>query len=160
MEKHIKYLLTHKPNLVCYYTHSAEKTINEFCSTIDNCENCKIKNWCDYSPWTEAVRAKIMYLSYFFREKVYSPLFTYFWHRFKNGEYLICSRCGWKEDLKKWSFIDTDFKKIDGKWVCHHCQHHINDDWIENKTVPHEKFTEYWEKCVLEHNREIEEQKQ
>lgn len=157
MERTLEYLHTHKPNLLGYYAYKANDCLEEYCETIGSCSECDLNNWCRYRPWTRRVKELVFHLPYLFKEKIYSPLFTFFWCRFKKDKCLTCSRCGWKEDLRVWQFIDTDFKKIDGKWVCHHCQYHTNDDCVDGKRVSHEEFEEYWRQRVLEQNKEIEE---
>ena len=157
----LQYAATHKPNIWGYYrwqwqrVSQSEIYYQMVCEKI-SCDHCGFREWCYYEPWTQKLRYKIQYMPYAFREKISGPIFTWYWRRFKKGKSLICSVCGWQENLQKFSFQDSAMRRVHGKWICHHCDCHQHDDWINGKgEVSHEEYEEYWKEQVKEHNERL-----
>lgn len=157
-----QYAATHEPNIWGYYRWRRQREMfkelyyENVCRTIA-CRNCGFKDWCHYVPWTKKLTNEIFSLPYIFRDKIVMPVYTWCWRHFKKGEYLTCSACGWKEnELDKYTLEDLGYRKSRGKWICHHCDCHQHDDWINGKgRVPHEEYEEYWKEQVREHNERL-----
>lgn len=159
----LQYSATHKPNIWGYYLWRGQRELFEIvyyenaCRTIA-CQDCSFKDWCHYVPWTKKLINEIFSLPYIFRDKVIMPIFTWYLRHIKKVQYIMCSVCGWKEnELDKYTLEDLGYRRSNGKWICHHCDCHQHDDWINGKgEVSHEEYKEYWKEEVRKHNERLE----
>lgn len=157
--KNLDYLKTHKPSFMGYYSHRAYDTTDEYCASnrTGNCSECVFKQWCNYEPWLDKAILFIKFIPFRIQRYIFSPLFTFYWRHFRKGKFIVCSNCGLKDNLKKYSLDEIDYKLTKNGWLCHHCQWHANDDWaIDKGKIPHEEFEKNWQDFVKKENARME----
>ena len=155
MKDHLTYFANHRPRLPFLFSRRAEKWLSNYSENCEDkglpCERCPIYEWCGKSCFG----AYLKYALEGFFCNWWENIITWWFIRHPDKKVFICSQCGFKQ-RRRAGGIRTGYgwRKEHGKWICHHCYYHANDDWdgIKGGHIPHEQYVAQWAKIVEENN--------
>jgi hypothetical protein len=121
----------------------------------NNCDGCNFEDICMYRPWFCRIRSYIFTQFYNLVEKCRSDFQNILKQKY------VCSKCKLIEipSGENASIIDGyGWRKINGAWVCHHCDAHYNDcvklnEKGEHIEITQEEFDENWNRFVENNNK-------
>lgn len=150
-------LKTKQPNLFDYLKY--RKFITGFPCNYNECKNCPLDKWCDYHM---RFQEPFDQLNCFWYDIITRPLGNWFSKTILKNKIYICSVCGLMEKPLDGSICNEyGWKKENGKYICHHCAYHQNDDCDistqgEVLRISHEAYQRRWQHFVEENNKKYE----
>ena len=150
-------LKTKQPNLLEYLKY--RKFIISSSCAYNECTDCPLDKWCDYHMHFQEPFDQLNCLWY---NIIKRPIENWFSKTILKNKIYTCSVCGLMEKPLDGSICgEYGWRKEKGKYICHHCAYHQNDDYTVSKqgellNISHEAYQCHWREFVEEHNRQYD----
>ena len=143
-------LKTKQVNLFNYLKY--RRYIMDFPCANNECKDCPLDKWCDYHMRFQEPFDR---LNCFWCDIITRPLENWFSKTFLKDKIYICSVCGLMEKPSDGSICDEyGWRKENGKYICHHCAYHKNDDCdISTQGEVLQAYQRRWQYFVEENNK-------